>query len=534
MSLTVGQLLEIEHLGLSLEAGEGGLTREITWTHVCELSDPRPWLDGGEFMMTTGLALPRRARTQVGYLDRLCEARAAALGVAQGMSAPPLTAAMRKQADKAGLPVLRVSYEVPFIAISQVVVAANHKSFERRMLTSLSIFDSLRRGTTVLGSAATVVARLETVGGYALAIASRERTLIYGDGTLLGLLEECPWVPSGRSMVEVSRANNLRQYVLPLSVGGKFSGILLAREHEPGSGLGTVALQNIATVAGVQLAAIRRFRDLHFHIALEVFEDLFTFSTVLDESVVRRRVELAGMRSELPLVLLAVTGIAEGAEYDLYGALCDRGTLTLVRRQEGLVWLAMMLADYEKLAGCRGVVDLLSPQGRLGASRPVASYKDLAAAASEARWALAEACRRQVSAVEAGASAPTEEHASWLPRDRHLLEHVASATLGPIVSDHGRADLLGSLEVYLEEGQHVDAACRRLGVHRHTLSYRLRRIEQLTGRSLRDVDNVVEFWRALRARAVLEPFGEDGVHDGAGTGGDVGAPGSRRALNPER
>ena len=355
MSLTVGQLLEIEHLGLSLEAGGSGLTREITWTHVCELTDPRPWLDGGEFMMTTGLAVPRRAMTQVRYVDRLFEAGAAALGVAQGMSAPPLTVAMRNHADEADFPILRVSYEVPFIAISQVVVAANHDSFGRRMLKSLSIFDSLRRGTTVLGSAATVLARLETIGGYALAIASREGTLIYGESRLLELLKECPSIPAGRSIVESRLANNLRQYVLPLSIGGKFSGFLLAQECEPGSGLGTVALQNIATVAGVQLAAIRRSRDLHFHIAREVLEDICTLSGTLDESVVRRRVELAGLDPGSPIVLLAVSGIAESAEYDLYGALCDRGVLTLVRRQGDLVWLVMMQADYEKLVDSKGL-----------------------------------------------------------------------------------------------------------------------------------------------------------------------------------
>jgi len=62
--LTVAALLETEHLGLGVEAGAAGLDRRITWAHVCELSDPRPWLDSGELIMTTGLANPRQAGAQ--------------------------------------------------------------------------------------------------------------------------------------------------------------------------------------------------------------------------------------------------------------------------------------------------------------------------------------------------------------------------------------------------------------------------------------------------------------------------------------
>lgn len=119
MPFTVGKLLEIEHLGLTLEAGASGVERALSWAHVCELQDPRPWLEGGEFIMTTGIAVPRTAQAQVTYVGRLSEAGVAGLGVAQGMSAPPLNPAMRQCADEVDLPIVRVSYEVPFIAISR-------------------------------------------------------------------------------------------------------------------------------------------------------------------------------------------------------------------------------------------------------------------------------------------------------------------------------------------------------------------------------------------------------------------------------
>jgi sugar diacid utilization regulator len=45
-------------------------------------------------------------------------------------------------------------------------------------------------------------------------------------------------------------------------------------------------------------------------------------------------------------------------------------------------------------------------------------------------------------------------------------------------------NLLQTLEVYLDERANASAAARRLHLNRHSLLYRLRKIEQLTGRSI--------------------------------------------------
>nr|WP_181796441.1 PucR family transcriptional regulator [Streptomyces sp. WELS2] len=46
-----------------------------------------------------------------------------------------------------------------------------------------------------------------------------------------------------------------------------------------------------------------------------------------------------------------------------------------------------------------------------------------------------------------------------------------------------------------------DAAAADLGVHRHTLRYRMRRVEEILGRSLDDPDVRMELWLALKATA---------------------------------
>ena len=55
-----------------------------------------------------------------------------------------------------------------------------------------------------------------------------------------------------------------------------------------------------------------------------------------------------------------------------------------------------------------------------------------------------------------------------------------------------------SLEAFIEENGQWERAAQRLYCHRHTLRYRIRRVEELTGRDLHSARDRIEFWLALR------------------------------------
>ena len=70
-----------------------------------------------------------------------------------------------------------------------------------------------------------------------------------------------------------------------------------------------------------------------------------------------------------------------------------------------------------------------------------------------------------------------------------LMNHALSAGLMIPVE---------SLAAWLARHGQWDAAAADLGVHRHTLRYRMQRVEELLGRSLDDADLRAELWLALR------------------------------------
>ena len=88
-------------------------------------------------------------------------------------------------------------------------------------------------------------------------------------------------------------------------------------------------------------------------------------------------------------------------------------------------------------------------------------------------------------------------------QDNDALRLFCDSILGPIETGEGalrrRADALAG---GVHRGQRaVGAAARRLYCHRHTLRYRIRKVEELTGRDLARARDRIEFWLALRGAA---------------------------------
>ncbi|GAA3616868.1 PucR family transcriptional regulator [Nonomuraea rosea] len=83
--------------------------------------------------------------------------------------------------------------------------------------------------------------------------------------------------------------------------------------------------------------------------------------------------------------------------------------------------------------------------------------------------------------------------------DAGAAQAFSAAALAPLTRYGSRADLVESLRAYLESNGHWDAAAQRLGVHRHTLRYRMRRVAELLGRDLDDPGVRAELWLALEA-----------------------------------
>ncbi|GGU70398.1 PucR family transcriptional regulator [Lentzea flava] len=104
---------------LRLPVLAGDVSKPVGWVHGTELADPTPFLEGGELLLTTGL----RPITD-DYVERLVRAGVVGLGFGTGLGHDVVPPALVAAAEAAGLGLVEVPREVPFIAISKAVSKA--------------------------------------------------------------------------------------------------------------------------------------------------------------------------------------------------------------------------------------------------------------------------------------------------------------------------------------------------------------------------------------------------------------------------
>lgn len=82
-----------------------------------------------------------------------------------------------------------------------------------------------------------------------------------------------------------------------------------------------------------------------------------------------------------------------------------------------------------------------------------------------------------------------------------LLERFVEQMLGPLISydERRKGELIKTIESYFAADGSVKLAGEALFAHPHTVSYRLKQVERLTGWSLRDAEDKLRLQLALRA-----------------------------------
>ena len=92
----------------------------------------------------------------------------------------------------------------------------------------------------------------------------------------------------------------------------------------------------------------------------------------------------------------------------------------------------------------------------------------------------------------------------FLRTNAALVERFVSQMLGPLIEydERRKGELIKTLESYFSADGSVKMAGEMLFAHPHTVTYRLKQIEKLTGWSLRDAEDKLRLQLALRALRV--------------------------------
>ena len=516
-------------MGLELVAGEEGADAPVRWVHISELPDPTPWLSGGELLLTTGIQLDSEER-QREFVRLLAGRHLAGLGFGTGFDHAQLPEALTDEALGLGFPVFEIPYELPFIALTETAFTrlvneqyevlqrgiAIHKRLERLVLEERGLDELVRALAAAIGGAVAVLsARGETIAAKVfrrrlpdtamdqVRAEVRRRSGEAGDGAAAAEAGEfAPDHPeiAGRSLV------------LPVSIRGRGAPQAWLVAARDAGGLGDferLILQQAVTVVALELMRQRAMRDTERRLAGDVLAEALTGK--LSEVELAARLEPFGVSSAAAVLVFAGADDAPPtrAEGDLDRHLADTGVGALVAGRERLLCAVIDAPDgvdpvavaaraREALAGEHGPL-------RAAASRS-APVGALRRSFHEARCALEAAALANGSSPEVASYRDLGAFQLLLSlQDDEALRLYCDSVLSPL--EHASGDygdeLIRSLEAFIEQNGQWEKAARELFCHRHTLRYRIRRVEQLTGRDLSSARDRIEFWLALRARELV-------------------------------
>jgi purine catabolism regulator len=178
---------------------------------------------------------------------------------------------------------------------------------------------------------------------------------------------------------------------------------------------------------------------------------------------------------------------------------------SLVAIRAGMLCAVIDAADADPIATARKVrAELARRFGDVpaAASRPAPPHS-LRLSYHEARCALEAVRLNNGDAPEVASHADLGAFQLLLSlQDDDALMSYCRGVLGPIEQSEGEYgdELLRSLDAFIEHNGHWEKAANALYCHRHTLRYRIRRVERLTGRDLSSARDRIELWLALRGR----------------------------------
>ena len=543
--LTVRELLA--DLDVRLLTGKESLDLPVRWVHMSELRDPTPWLSGGEILLTTGMQLDT-AEHQRAFVNLLADRGLAGLGFGTGFGHGEVPDPLLEVAEKRDFPVFEVPYELPFIAITEAAFSQlvnEQYAILRRALAAQERLERIVLAQRGLGALAGALASL--VGAAVLIFDGRGELLVQhafrrsiDDERLRELQQDL------RARTRRRDGRPFRPAVddpslciaFPVAAEGGALGdtaavpeawLFALKDSEPLSDFDRLTLRQAVTIVALELLRSRVAGETERRLAGDVLAALL--SGELTGGELARRLEAFGLGDRVAAFVMQKSGGGSAAEAEsaMVEALRAEATPGLVASTGELVCSLVPGQDEETLfALADRVAERLCHDRHdplcLGVGRPVPG--------EEARRSYHEA-RCTLEALSLGLG-PTSNgngrSADGVPQagingprrvatykdlgsfqlllslqDDEALKLFCDSVLGPIENSEGHygGELMRSLEAFIEENGQWERAARRLYCHRHTLRYRIRRVEELTGRNLSTARDRIEFWLALRGRQLV-------------------------------
>lgn len=548
MALTVREALRLGGLQKAvLVGGQAGLDKPISCVDVMEVPDLQSWFRPGEFLVTTCYSIKDDLAAQVNLVRGMARVGGAALVIKFGRFIGSVPEEMCQLADAVGLPLISLPDEVPFIDVTHAVMTAILNEQAAELAYSEQVHRTLVKTALEMNGLPAIADKLGRLIGRTVTIYSEPELQLLRETVAetsrheLGLtsaelmrLEDDDW--RGCLTIDVQ---GKRHALFPIKVKGRLYGLLLVDAAVDFSERDYVAIEH-----AVPLTALEMFKNEMLVAAQrshnrDLLEDLISNVPHNRELALRRAEKLGFVLDEPKLILLVdvddFTGFirrqAERSEQ-----LADQ----LKRSLQDVTSRALTVFGKRVLVVQRSdsVVAIIPAAGVVRSGNKTGSIR-------KTIQPLAQAIGQRIAALHAGVTVTVAvsavvvspdligEHYQnlrqmmklarkmggpgqvvfWEDAQLYMMLGQLGGTLGSFYQStlgeldnptvKNRAELLDTLQVYLDCQGNVVEAAAKLYIHRNTLRYRLDKVEEILGRDLGSPEERFSIALALKVRRLL-------------------------------
>lgn len=514
MTVFLKDILQLPELkDIKILAGKKGLSKPIRWVNVLEMLDELDQLSEGELFVTTAIGLENDLKMQEQLVTTLVRKQLVGLAIQIGFYLQEIPESLVQLCEKNGLPLLEVPEKMSFGTLTRTVAECIIQQQNALLESTQHIQEGMTRLLLEKQGLEGIAKKLwELLGKPIQLLDSRGHSLAsYSEdkekkSVLVG--QPIPEREKIRELALKHGANALFQWkkklIYPLMNGNTYYGCIWIENRNMSTPIEMVILASAATICILEIIKKEEVWEAEERIRGDFLDDLLEGSWVQQEDVYHRGKRL-GFDLEKPFVMLAIEhAVSEPAKTPievesesksgflrwLQTLLLENGRQGLIRESHEYVVLFLplnegeseeelfqFLTDYHQEL-VKNVAEVVS----IGISHSKVGIASLTRALSEARSALQIGRRLKGVGYLTLYSELGPYSIFGVLEARDDIQSYYERILGPLLAydEKHNAEFILTLRTFFEANLEIRETARRLFIHRHTLSYRLKRIEEIS------------------------------------------------------
>jgi purine catabolism regulator len=484
--MQLADLLAEESFGLELlTGGADAADRTVRGAHAVEVDAPARWLAADWVMLTTGVRLRGNVEAQRALVPQLEESGVSALGFGVGLGFKRVPPALVEVADRHGFPVFAVPYETPFREIIHYVDSAGGDEHVFRRLTALQ-----RYLVDALGTPQPERAMVERLARFLDASV----VLLDGDGApevvagkppAPALLREVCAHPAGLLELTEDGWHAIATPVITRADQAERWLVLASPRRGFISKLAKPAAEATAPLLGALARLGDVVRDQEQAVKAALLAEALEPVAARDLPPLAARAAAFGIDFSQPARMVVV----RGGGRELTTRLEAERVPHLVQQRDGSQVALVQDGGHDVW----GAIAEAIPNVRIGLGRAICALSGAHHSLRDAELAVAQ---------RGGPIVRFED----FDLGTFMVSEVPPDRLAPKVDEilsvlRANPPLHEALRAYFEHDLDIATTAATLHMHRNSLRYRLARVEQVLGRSLKQPSTVAAVYIALVAEA---------------------------------